>query len=88
MTIGKELGAVRSSTTCRDFVCALIGLGVIVSTDKNVIRKISGGISKIIYGYTSRGKCYAPLPANHKQWCINDQKIGNRIYEAMRTGGN
>jgi hypothetical protein len=86
MAIGKELGAVRSSTTCSDFVRALIGLRVIVYTDKNAIRKISKGISKTVNGYTSRGTYYAPLQANHKQWSTKDQKIGDCIYEAMRTG--
>ena len=88
MAIGKELGAVRSSTTCSDFIRALIGLGVIVYSDEDAIGKISEGMSKTVKGYTSRGKYYAPLPDNHKQWSTKDQKIGNRIYEAMRTGGN
>lgn len=88
MAIGKELSAVRSSTTCSDFIRALIGLGVIVYSDEDAIGKISEGMSKTVKGYTSRGKYYAPLPDNHKQWSTKDQKIGNRIYEAMRTGGN
>lgn len=85
MAIGMEVNAVRPGCTCPDFVRALIGMRVIAYTDTKAIDTMAGGISKKLYGYKKGDKEYPPLSSNHQRWSTNDQPIGIRLYETMRT---
>jgi len=85
MAVGQEINAVRPGVSCPDFVRALIGMGVITYTDNKAIGKMADGMTKKLNGYKKGEKKYPPLPANHQRWNTNDQPIGNRIYEAMKS---
>lgn len=85
MAIGMEVNAVRPGCTCPDFVRALIGMRVIAYTATKAIDTMAGGISKKLYGYKKGDKEYPPLSSNHQRWSTNDQPIGKRLYETMRT---
>lgn len=85
MAIGMEVNAVRPGCTCPDFVRALIGMRVIAYTNNKAIDTMAGGISKKLYGYKKGEKEYPPLSSNHQRWSTNDQPIGIRLYETMRT---
>ena len=85
MAIGMEVNAVRPGCTCPDFVRALIGMRVIAYTDTKAIDTMAGGISKKLYGYKKGDKEYPPLSSNHQRWSTNDQPIGTRLFDAMRT---
>ena len=85
MAIGMEVNAVRPGCTCPDFVRALIGLRVIAYTDNKAIDTMAGGMTKKLNGYTKGDKEYPPLPGNHQRWNTNDQPIGIRLFDAMRT---
>lgn len=85
MAIGMEVNAVRPGCTCPDFVRALIGMRVIAYTNNKAIDTMAGGISKKLYGYKKGDKEYPPLSSNHQRWSTNDQPIGIRLYETMRT---
>lgn len=85
MAIGMEVNAVRPGCTCPDFVRALIGMRVIAYTNSKAIDTMAGGISKKLYGYKKGDKEYPPLSSNHQRWSTNDQPIGTRLFDAMRT---
>lgn len=85
MAIGMEVNAVRSSCSCPDFVRALIGVRVIAYTDNKAIDTMADGMTKKLNGYTRGDKVYPPLPGNHLRWNTNDQTIGTRLYDAMRS---
>lgn len=85
MAIGMEVNAVRPSCTCPDFVRALIGMRVIAYTNNKAIDTMAGGISKKLYGYKKGEKEYPPLSSNHQRWSTNDQPIGIRLFDAMKT---
>lgn len=85
MAIGMELNAIRPGCTCPDFVRALIGMRVIAYTDTKAIDTMAGGISKKLYGYKKGDKEYPPLSSNHQRWSTNDQPIGIRLFDAMKT---
>lgn len=85
MAIGMEVNAVRPGCTCPDFVRALIGMRVIAYTNSKAIDTMAGGISKKLYGYKKGDKEYPPLSSNHQRWSTNDQPIGIRLFDAMRT---
>lgn len=85
MAISMEVNAVRPGCNCPDFVRALIGMRVITYTDSKAIDTMAGGISKKLYGYKKGDKEYPPLSGNHQRWNTNDQPIGTRLYEAMRS---
>lgn len=85
MAIGMEVNAVRPGCSCPDFVRALIGMRVIAYTDSKAIDTMAGGISKKLYGYKKGDKEYPPLSSNHQRWNTNDQPIGKRLFETMRT---
>ena len=85
MAIGMEVNAVRPGCTCPDFARALIGMRVIAYTDTKAIDTMAGGISKKLYGYKKGDKEYPPLSSYHQRWSTNDQPIGIRLYETMKT---
>lgn len=85
MAIGMEVNAVRPGCTCPDFVRALIGMRVIAYTNNKAIDTMAGGISKKLYGYKKGEKEYPPLSSNHQRWSTNDQPIGIRLFDAMKT---
>lgn len=85
MAIGMEVNAVRPGCTCPDFVRALIGMRVIAYTNSKAIDTMAGGISKKLYGYKKGEKEYPPLSSNHQRWSTNDQPIGIRLFDAMKT---
>lgn len=87
MAIGMEVNAVRPGCTCPDFVRALIGMRVIAYTNNKAIDTMAGGISKKLYGYKKGEKEYPPLSGNHQRWSTNDQPIGIRLFDAMRSQG-
>lgn len=85
MAIGMEVNAVRSSCSCPDFVRALIGMRLIAYTDNKAIDTMADGMTKKLNGYTKGYKKYPPLPGNHQRWNTNDQSIGTRLYDAMKS---
>lgn len=87
MAVGVELGAVRSGATCPDFIRALAGLGLMGCLDDKALKNMADGMSKKLNGSMRHGVKQASLPANHRQWKTQDRKIGDRIYDAMRTPG-
>lgn len=85
MAICFEVGAIRSGTSCTDFVRALAGLGVLPFTTEKEVDKMADGVSKKLYGYRKGTTQYPPLPVGHDKWPAKDRNTGDTIYKAMVT---
>lgn len=85
MKICIEVKAIRQTTSCTDFVKALIGIGLIGYSSKKAITAMVSGISKKINGYRNKNKKYPPLENNHLRWASADREIGKCIYESMNS---
>ena len=87
MAVAQEVNAVRPGVSCRDFVRALIGMGVIAFTDIQAIDRMADGMTKKLNGYSRGDKQYPPLPAHHLRWKSDDQSIGRKIHGALTSPG-
>lgn len=85
MCVCVEVGAIKPSATCPDFVRALIGMRVIAFADADAISRMAGGMSKKLNGSTRNGKRTPALPQNHLRWPSDDLPTGIRLYETMRS---
>lgn len=85
MCVCVEVGAVKPSATCPDFVRALIGMRLIDFTDTAAISRMASGMTKKLNGSVKNGKRTPSLPANHLRWPSDDLPIGLRLYETMRS---
>lgn len=85
MCICVEVGAIKPSATCPDFVRALIGLRLIAFTDNDAISRMASGMTKKLNGAMRNGKRTPALPQYHRNWPTDDQPIGIRLYDTMRS---
>lgn len=85
MSVCVEVGAIKPSTTCPDFVRALIGMRLIEFTDNAAISRMASGMTKKLNGSVKNGKRTPALPANHLRWPSDYLPVGIRLYETMRT---
>lgn len=85
MAISIDVEAIRSGTKSIDFICALIGIGVLKYSDDKAIKNMSDGMNKKLKTLKRNKEHVSSNHPDYLLWKDKDKEIGKEIYKAMTT---